>query len=1002
MPYIPANCWPHNCAVERTIDGYHFLGTVDKYDTIEDVHLNLYNKNDFKNPVITVKNKDKQIVENNGNNIYPLIESTEPPYSINNQLIDLTLKADSDSSINNSQITIKEIFFSTERSGASNIDFTLNIQYIITEEENEVIEDTIKISITLLSSDFWDWWIEYYNKGRPEPKTVLINQYFPVTILGEQSQINKTLGGAIAQSKGEFYCLYYANSMSIPMYYSLTNIQISLDKYVLYLDFYANIRIGEFNMNTTSQVLSPIDNPFNNDFEFTTKNVNLTEQSSNSLSSYLNNASNFYWDFSLFGNKYDIFIAEGIFELDNNASYIIILAQENIEDGQQLNNMYYIKIKNNTKYLDTMGICSVTQEKTSGGYKHTIHFKENIGQLLKEYGTVELSFILGTQTFLATDLTSISNSNYDYTLKYIDAPLIVDSEDTIIQSIAYQFLRETTYLQVYTDPECIEEISNYNLIDTNYIIKTNKIKSQNFQNSIINPRNIQEFISFKNKTLNIRVDYPVDILKYHIKIYNQDNQLVHSEFNIYSSEINYNYYYALPSTEDNETIYKVELQIFEKNENFSKIFYLQDYITPQLDSKQYEFVGYGKNTKTALISLSNETMLPWYDSVQDNLWVNGEKQTWCDYYKLFDLEENIILALRATVYRYLLGKENNILEQQLIIQDLNLEPTWNNEKSFSFDNLLCDYGIIDGGKYQYEIFQEVDCLTPRNCKIYVTKLNEEYYFDLNYYYINDTIQNCQIKLYSSKNNELLLETFNCSINDNIITFSEYTANEQYNLYPLEGTILFNQEGEFQNITFQDTEVVFDNIIADYTDIETKTISNILSNVLTIDDWIETCVYGTKYNYDENDKNRYELDNTQIWYFNLDTKADTINYTNERNIFTNSSALPKVGLSKVNYMSDSITSKLGYLNEDDMYVEDNGQKLNKFAEWSNDGTIKILRLRQGFLIPVDIALKNNTANFTVVGAPSDVNFTWTQIGNHKDSVLYSIVKGENLANALKYL
>ena len=69
------------------------------------------------------------------------------------------------------------------------------------------------------------------------------------------------------------------------------------------------------------------------------------------------------------------------------------------------------------------------------------------------------------------------------------------------------------------------------------------------------------------------------------------------------------------------------------------------------------------------------------------------------------------------------------------------------------------------------------------------------------------------------------------------------------------------------------------------------------------------------------------------------------------------------------------------------VGDDGWKLNKFAEWANDGSVKILRLRNGYLIPVDIQLKTNVANHNVVGEPSDITFTWTQIADHKTAVLY---------------
>ena len=92
------------------------------------------------------------------------------------------------------------------------------------------------------------------------------------------------------------------------------------------------------------------------------------------------------------------------------------------------------------------------------------------------------------------------------------------------------------------------------------------------------------------------------------------------------------------------------------------------------------------------------------------------------------------------------------------------------------------------------------------------------------------------------------------------------------------------------------------------------------------------------------------------------------------------------------MTQSITSKLGYLTEAGEYVGDTKNRLDKFVDFSQDGTVKILRLRNGYLIPVDIAVKSNAGNYAVAGEPSDITFTWTQIGDHKSCVLYSLEQG----------
>ena len=153
------------------------------------------------------------------------------------------------------------------------------------------------------------------------------------------------------------------------------------------------------------------------------------------------------------------------------------------------------------------------------------------------------------------------------------------------------------------------------------------------------------------------------------------------------------------------------------------------------------------------------------------------------------------------------------------------------------------------------------------------------------------------------------------------------------------------------------------------------------------DWITSAVFGIKPNPEENNENIYEVDPEQIWYFNLDTKAENIDFTTTHNVQQTLTQYPKVGLSNANFMSQSITTKLGYLNEDDMYVEDSGDKLTKFAKFANDGNVKILRLPNGYLIPVDIQLNSNVSQYNLVGEPSDITFKWTQVADHETCVLY---------------
>lgn len=157
------------------------------------------------------------------------------------------------------------------------------------------------------------------------------------------------------------------------------------------------------------------------------------------------------------------------------------------------------------------------------------------------------------------------------------------------------------------------------------------------------------------------------------------------------------------------------------------------------------------------------------------------------------------------------------------------------------------------------------------------------------------------------------------------------------------------------------------------------------------DWFEVGLFGTK----EENKNTYLIDEMQKWYFELDVSADQITFNSDIKIHNLNSAIPKIGLSNKNYLSNSITCKLGKIKNECEYVEDNIKYLSKFNEFSNSNKIKILRLKNGLIIPVNISLKSASFNNNVVGTPSDISFDWTQIADYKNVSLYEyLYKGDD--------
>ena len=77
-----------------------------------------------------------------------------------------------------------------------------------------------------------------------------------------------------------------------------------------------------------------------------------------------------------------------------------------------------------------------------------------------------------------------------------------------------------------------------------------------------------------------------------------------------------------------------------------------------------------------------------------------------------------------------------------------------------------------------------------------------------------------------------------------------------------------------------------------------------------------------------------------------------------------------------------------------FVNDNIKYLHKFLHFTNDNTVKILRLHSGLIIPVDIQLKTSTTQNNLVGTPTDISFNWTQVAKYENASLYEYLYEES--------
>ena len=161
-----------------------------------------------------------------------------------------------------------------------------------------------------------------------------------------------------------------------------------------------------------------------------------------------------------------------------------------------------------------------------------------------------------------------------------------------------------------------------------------------------------------------------------------------------------------------------------------------------------------------------------------------------------------------------------------------------------------------------------------------------------------------------------------------------------------------------------------------------------SEVIT--DWFGVGLFGTK----ENKNNKYLMNTNQKWYFDLDVDANDLTFNTDNQIFNTNSAIPKIGKSNKNYLSSSIKTKLGNIQNECEYINDNIKYLYKFLNFANDNTVKILRLHNGLIIPVDIQLNSSTTQNYLIGTPTDISFNWTQVAKYEDVSLYEYLYKES--------
>lgn len=1052
MPYIPTNCYPRNTTIQRNSDGYTFLGNIDSHDLnkIRNVLINIYDNN---------KGKKIYSIDYQKGNIYDL---NKMEYAVlENQLLQESLN------ISENGVIQAKIPFNLKSSEISTYD---NLQ-------SETLFDfenikTYSRATYVKGSNYYDKAFTYVNNLAYLIQIPSVTQdvflyifaaYYPTTSTKyplEYSSSNNLY--TITPKSFTMTAFLYSDSIIAEDFSLFPNelrdfiSNLGTSKQTLKLDnaqlsYYQTKKEEIFGDQDSFQFLN-ISFSFNSDNRVLYKGTEYIFSGSCSFDfssfqgipmltinrisdgpypyiryisdcSYIDNASlniennlrcfNFYdffsyiavcdqlsWSFMIDSFYYDTFICET--SIQNS----LIEVPQQLSGIYQLNNSLYGKIDGEiNKYIDFHEIAKIKKTYANNVYTYRISlltslqdiFQTTVLEIINK-NLKECNFIIGTEQIQSYTTLEIEDLN---TLKIVSSQSYGSEKNNDTLSSYVAITRYNLPIEVSYDTEFTEILSNYS---------GNVKVYASFIESYINTFNIVSPISHKidifiNSLRQLQIQSNERISNYQVQIF-LNNNLVFKSGKIFNSFIDFIWKNIMP----NET-YRIEILIDDLY-TYSQILLPLNYTIDDSIMVRYE-----TSKKAMRILLVNPTSLPYYDSETGEIFTNSLGEEWTKDF-LSEYKDYTVNNIKATIYRYNLNNNNEIIEQHLIVDSLEIIPKLNHDlKTYSYNTSIYDYGVTDKMNYRYEVFYDMrleqiienDWLTKFIATNKQDMGHEDIFGDtqsivfdkqtLRLYHLNGVLlpEPIRMKLYIDGNDNITSYWFDLEPDENNICWHYEWENPQYNdgssphlfIYALsDGQTI--DPSNYPEMNYNDA--VFQLVTEEDVSL-TRSIKSItsprLSDILKIDDWIGVCLYGTNYKYELSEQNRYELDPNQIWYFDLDTKADQIDFANERNIYTNLSSLPKVGISNVNYMTQSITTKLGYLNEDDMYVDDNGYKLNKFAEWAQDGSVKILRLRNGYLIPVDIQLKSNIGNYAVVGTPSDISFQWTQIGDHKTSVLYSV-------------
>lgn len=160
--------------------------------------------------------------------------------------------------------------------------------------------------------------------------------------------------------------------------------------------------------------------------------------------------------------------------------------------------------------------------------------------------------------------------------------------------------------------------------------------------------------------------------------------------------------------------------------------------------------------------------------------------------------------------------------------------------------------------------------------------------------------------------------------------------------------------------------------------------------------IETKELSTSFDYwtiagtiQTDDKNTFIVDKENIWNFWLSPEISSISQVTQKNRKTGFSRYPKIKHSDVNYASGTLSFLLGELDcTQSKYTNDTVEKKNKWIEFANTPTPKVLTDPKGECMIVDITPIESNVDFNLIQTPTTIKFEFTEIADINDITVYS--------------